>query len=89
MLGVRPEYVTLAEANAVGAVPATVTHAQDIGTYWLVSATVGAGTSAATMRARIGRDQPIPSVGAPVWLSIVGTHTCYYRNDELIPDALP
>jgi glycerol transport system ATP-binding protein len=88
-LGVRPEYVTLAEAGAAGTVPAEVTQAQDIGTYWLVSATVGSGTSAATVRARIGRDQPVPSVGAPVWLSIVGTHTCYYKNDELIPDALP
>jgi glycerol transport system ATP-binding protein len=88
-LGVRPEYVTLAEAGDAGTVPATVTQAQDIGTYWLVSATVGAGTSAATVRARIGRDQPIPSVGALVWLSIVGTHTCYYKNDDLIPDALP
>jgi len=29
-LGVRPEYVTLAAPNAAGAVPATVTQAQDI-----------------------------------------------------------
>jgi glycerol transport system ATP-binding protein len=88
-LGVRPEYVTLAGAGAPGAVPATVTQAQDIGTYWLISATVGSGASAASVRARIGRDQPIPSVGAPVWLAIVGPHTCYYRNDTMIPDALP
>ncbi len=87
-LGVRPEYVTLAGATDAGAVPATVTQAQDIGTYWLVSATVGSGSSAATVRARIDLDQHIPTVGETVWLSIVGAHTCYYRNDELIPDVL-
>ena len=88
-LGVRPEYVTLAGASDAGTVPAKVTQAQDIGTYWLVSATVGSGASAATVRARIGRDLPIPTVGEAVWLSIVGTHTCYYRNEELIQEAAP
>jgi glycerol transport system ATP-binding protein len=87
-LGVRPEYVTLADANEAGAVPATVTQAQDIGTYWLVSTTVGSGADASTVRARIGPDQRIPKVGDAVWLSIVGTHTCYYRNEELIEGAL-
>jgi glycerol transport system ATP-binding protein len=88
-LGVRPEYVTLAGANDAGTVPAKVTQAQDIGTYWLVNATVGTGASAVTVRARIGRDQHIPEVGAAVWLSIVGTHTCYYRNEDLIQEAAP
>ncbi len=86
-LGVRPEYVLLAGANTAGAVPATVTQAQDVGTYWLVSATVGSGPGQAVVRARIGLDQPIPAVGDAVWLAIVGTHTCYYRNEELIPLA--
>ena len=83
-LGVRPEYVTLAAANEAGAVPATVTQAQDIGTYWLVSATVGTGTRQTVVRARIGLDQRIPAVGAPVWLGIVGPHTCWYQNEELM-----
>jgi len=86
-LGVRPEYVALAGASNPGTVPAKVTQAQDIGTYWLVSAAVGSGASAAMVRARIGRDQHIPNVGADVWLSIVGPHTCYYRHDELIQQA--
>ena len=83
-LGVRPEYVTLAGANDAGAVPATVTQAQDIGTYWLVSATVGAGAGASTVRARLAPDQRIPKVADAVWLGIVGTHTCWYRNEELV-----
>jgi glycerol transport system ATP-binding protein len=88
-LGVRPEYVTLAEANGAGAVPALVTQAQDIGTYWLLSATVGSAAQAATVRARIGHDQRIPAVGEVVWLSIVGAHTCYYKDEKLIQEATP
>src|SRR3954451_19224535 len=45
-LGVRPEYVALADADAPGAVPALVTQAQDIGTYWLVTARLGGGEGA-------------------------------------------
>jgi glycerol transport system ATP-binding protein len=80
-LGVRPEYVTIAAANAEGAVAATVTQAQDIGTYWLVTATVGDG---AVVRARLSPDQAIPKVGAVVWLAIVGSHTCFYKDEELV-----
>jgi glycerol transport system ATP-binding protein len=80
-LGVRPEYVRLADANAAGAVAATVTQAQDIGTYWLVTATVAEG---AVVRARLNPDEVIPKPGAAVWLSIVGSHTCYYNNEELV-----
>jgi glycerol transport system ATP-binding protein len=80
-LGVRPEYVTLAEANAQGAVHATVTQAQDIGTYWLLTATLGGGE---TVRARLPLGQEIPNVGERVWLGIVGSHTCYYKDEELV-----
>jgi glycerol transport system ATP-binding protein len=80
-LGVRPEYVTLAGANAVGAVAATVTQAQDIGTYWLLTATVGDG---AVVRARLAPDQVIPKVGTTVWLGLVGAHTCFYKDEELV-----
>jgi glycerol transport system ATP-binding protein len=80
-LGVRPEYVTIASANAVGAVAATVTQAQDIGTYWLLTATVGGG---AIVRARLSPDQVIPKVGETVWLGLVGAHTCFYKDEELV-----
>jgi glycerol transport system ATP-binding protein len=80
-LGVRPEYVTLAEANAAGAVTATVTQAQDIGTYWLLTATLGGGE---IVRARLPLGQSIPAVGERVWLGIVGAHTCYYKDEELV-----
>ena len=80
-LGVRPEYVTIADANAAGTVPATVTQAQDIGTYWLVTATVAEG---AVVRARLSPDEPIPQPGAQVWLTIFGAHTCFYKDEELV-----
>jgi glycerol transport system ATP-binding protein len=81
LLGVRPEYVTLAAAGTAGAVSATVTQAQDIGTYWLVTAAIGADT---LVRARLGAEQAIPAVGASVWLQLISEHTCFYKNEELI-----
>ncbi len=79
-LGIRPEYVTLAAADAAGALPARVTQVQDIGTYWLLTASVGD----ATVRVRLSPDQAIPQVGATVWLGIVGPHTCFYKDEELV-----
>ena len=83
-LGVRPEYVQVVAADAAGAVPGVVTQAQDIGTYWLVTARVGAGSDESMLRARLGSDQPIPRVGDTAWLSVVGEHSCYYVDEELI-----
>ena len=89
-LGVRPEYVVLAAPNAAGAVPAVVTQAQDIGTYWLLSARVGggsSGTAESVIRVRLNPEQVIPQIGDTVWLCIVGVHTCFYKNDQLIEEA--
>ena len=85
----RPEYVTLADVGAPGALPAIVTQAQDIGTYWLVSAQVGSGDDAALIRARLSPTQAIPKTGDLVWLGIAGKHTCLYRNDVLISEGAP
>ena len=79
-LGVRPEYVRLTDADAPGSLPGVVTAAQDIGTYWLVTAQVGDSL----LRARLSPEQVIPRVGDHVWMSVVGTHTCYYVNEELV-----
>ena len=83
-LGIRPEYVKLAAPNDAGAVPAVVTQAQDIGTYWLVTASVGAGSDAASIKVRLSPQERIPKPGDAVWLAIVGPHTCFYENEELI-----
>jgi glycerol transport system ATP-binding protein len=83
-LGVRPEYVRLSSDADAGAVPAVVTQAQDIGTYWLLTARLGPQPDAPLLRARLGPDRAIPQVGQEVWLQVVGEHTCYYVNEELI-----
>ncbi len=83
-LGVRPEYVRITPPDEAGAVPGVVTQAQDIGTYWLVTARVGSGANESLLRARLSPEQAIPRVGDTVWLSVVGEHTCYYLNEELI-----
>jgi glycerol transport system ATP-binding protein len=88
-LGIRPEYVTLAEAGAEGAVPALVMQAQDIGTYWLLTTRVDGGAGAASIvRARLGARQAIPNAGDTVWLRLVGAHTCFYKDDVLVAEAL-
>jgi len=96
-LGVRPEYVALAAADAQGAVPAVVTQAQDIGTYWLLTAEVGGagandpGTNGTApgrvVRARLGTQQAIPKTGDTVWLGLVGAHTCFYKDDLLVAEG--
>jgi len=80
LLGVRPEYVTLAEPESAGALPAVVAQAQDIGTYWLLTARAGD----ATLRARLAPGQPVPAVGATTWLQVQGAHTCFYKDDKLV-----
>ena len=81
LLGVRPEYVTLAAPDAPGALPVTVDQAQDIGTYWLLAARAADGTR---IRARLHPRQAIPRTGDAAWLQVAGPHTCFYENDLLI-----
>lgn len=80
MLGVRPEYVTLAQAGEGGAIPVTVKQMQDIGTYRLLTGQVGQHI----VRAKLPVDQPAPSAGVQVWLQVGGNHACLYRNEELV-----
>ena len=80
-LGVRPEYVTLSHAGAMGAMPAVVTQTQDIGTYWLLTCTSAEGS---TIKARLGVEQNIPKLGTEVWLNVVCANTCFYKNETLI-----
>ncbi|MEO8023736.1 ABC transporter ATP-binding protein [Polaromonas sp.] len=79
-LGIRPEYVTLAAAGAAGAVPASVVRVQDIGTHLMLTATVGEGA----VKARLRSGVTAPQAGDTAWLQLLGTHTCFYKNEELI-----
>ena len=79
-IGIRPEYLRLAEAHAPGAVPVTVTQVQDVGTHSMLSALAGSSP----LKARLGSDTLPPAVGATVWLKVLDTHTCYYRDEVLV-----
>jgi glycerol transport system ATP-binding protein len=79
-LGIRPEYVAICAAHTPGAVPALVQRTQDIGTYWLVTARIGDHE----VKLRIAPDADVPRPGASVWLQVLGAHSCFYKNEELI-----
>ena len=79
-LGVRPEYLALAAAQAPGALPATVTRLQDVGTYQLLTLRIGAQA----LKARLAPGAPAPAVGETAWLQVLGPHTCLYRDEELL-----
>jgi len=80
-VGVRPEYLALAQPGQAGALPCTVQRVQDIGTYFMLTAQVGEQP----IRARFSTEQRLPSPGDTVWLQALGEHTCFYQNEELLP----
>lgn len=80
-LGVRPEYLRVADAGAAGAVPMRVERLQDVGTYTLLVADFE-GTP---VRARLGSNVAAAGAGGTVWLSVLNPHTCFYRDEVLIP----
>ena len=79
-LGIRPEYVQLVAVHSPGAWPAQVARVQDMGTHSLVTATMDG--SAVKVRLPVG--QRMPTLGETVWLKLLGPHTCFYRDEELL-----
>ena len=79
-VGIRPEYLALAEPQQPGALPCTVVQVQDIGTYLMLTARVGEHT----LKARFAPEARLPSAGDTAWLQVLGTHTCFYQNEQLL-----
>ena len=79
-LGIRPEYVILSHEQDPSALPAKVMRWQDCGTYQLLTAQCGV----TPLKARLRPDIPALSPGKTVWLSVMGEHTCFYKNEELL-----
>ncbi|MEJ8851944.1 ABC transporter ATP-binding protein [Variovorax rhizosphaerae] len=79
-VGIRPEYLKLAAPQSPGAVPATVTLVQDVGTHVMLTAQAGG----VLLKARLHSDALVPTVGEAVWLRVVDGHSCYYQNEELV-----
>ena len=80
-LGVRPEYLDLVPAESSGALPLTVTMVQDVGTHVMLSAKI----SDLTIKARLSSDAAQLSAGDTVWMQVMNEHTCFYKNEEIVP----
>jgi glycerol transport system ATP-binding protein len=79
-LGVRPEYLECVAAGAPGALAARVTQVQDVGTYFLLTASLGDHV----LKARLDPERAPPAPDETVWLRVLGEHTCLYRDEELV-----
>jgi glycerol transport system ATP-binding protein len=86
VLGVRPEYVELAQPQQEGAIPVRVIRAQDVGTHWVLTATIdpSSQTEPIIIRARLPAQTFVPAVGTSVWFKIMSPHTRFYKNEEMI-----
>ena len=80
-LGVRPEYVARVPANTAGALPMVMSQVQDVGTHVMLTATL----AGQTLKARLSSDTAQLAVGDTVWLTVMGEHTCFYKNEEIVP----
>ena len=80
-LGVRPEYLGLVPAHSAGALPVVVSQVQDVGTHVMLTATVAGHT----LKARLSSNAAQMSVGEIVWLRVLSEHTCFYKNEEIVP----
>ncbi|MDB5886150.1 MAG: carbohydrate transporter ATP-binding protein family [Polaromonas sp.] len=79
-LGVRPEYVAQTLAHDRSALPFRAAMVQDIGTHVMLTATLDGHT----VKARLPPEAEVPEKGQEVWLRVMGPHTCFYRNEELV-----
>ena len=68
------------EPGAPGGLPVRVERLQDVGTYLLLTADFEGNA----VRARLNSQAQAPAPGETVWLSALNTHTCFYRDEELI-----
>jgi glycerol transport system ATP-binding protein len=79
-VGIRPEFLAAVATDAPGALPATVTQAQDVGTHVLLSATI----AGQPVKSRMPADFVAPERGSEISLSVLNRHTCLYRDEELV-----
>lgn len=79
-LGVRPEYVALVAAQTPGALPMQVVQVQDVGTHVMLTARC----ADQTLKARLSSDAARLAHGETVWLQVLGEHSCFYQNEEIV-----
>ena len=79
-LGIRPEYLQVSAVAEPGTLAAVVRQVQDVGTYQMVTCdAVGV-----VLKLRLTPQAQAPQVGAQVFLHVLGPHTCFYKNEELV-----
>ena len=82
-LGIRPEYVTLAAPDARRrACRRRSTQAQDIGTYWLLTAAAPADGTLHPRAPASARRRSRRRASAVVAAGRSAPHTCFYANDR-------
>ena len=79
-LGVRPEYVSVVPDNTAGALPMTVSRVLDVGTHVMLTA----NRAEHVLKARLSLDFATLASGDTVWLEVMGEHTCFYKNEEIV-----
>jgi len=79
-LGIRPEYVALVAAQTPGALPMQVAQVQDVGTHVMLTARF----AGQTVKARLSSDAARMAQGDTVWLQVLGEHSCFYQNEEIV-----
>jgi glycerol transport system ATP-binding protein len=77
-LGIRPEFVRLANEGEAGAVHAQITRAQQLGNYQLVTANCEGHVFNAKM------EPHLRVVDGPAWLRVAAPETVFFDNDERI-----
>ncbi len=95
-LGIRPEYVKPVAPNSAGSIPTKVTLLQDVGTHRLLSVALGEQIIKARLPNNfaddLGSDDGDANnvvsghfeVGQTVWLEVLSTHSCLYKNEEIV-----
>jgi glycerol transport system ATP-binding protein len=80
-LGIRPEYLGMHDQATEGCLPARVLRWQDLGTSGLLT-TECAGE---VLRVRMPNNNAAPPLaGQTVYLQVLGPHTCFYSDEELV-----
>jgi glycerol transport system ATP-binding protein len=77
-LGIRPEYLSLAESGANGAVPVAVNRVEDLGNFKIATLALGAHT----VKAKLPEDQGVP--GETAFLTFPPERTKLYADGRLV-----
>ena len=80
-LGVRSEYISVPAQPVPGSLPAKVLRWQDLGTSGLLTTECDAGVVRVRLAGTVASQW---QVGETVHVQVMGTHSCFYENEEWI-----